>query len=238
MMGGRALLRSLRSSLSSSPSSYSSILRRRSCNRRFASSDALQSQSSSPPRSSPLESRLRTILRNEIQYQYDFAPPHQPVTEFDRFVVEDLPGQQCVILKGKSADDENIKIDATMFDGYAVETRFNDDDTEEVVLLHISMVVDIKRGKKNDSMGVVCSAWPDSLEIQKVFTYKHDNPTAQFMGPDIKNLSNELRTGFYEFLNARGINSDLSRFLHQYMMNKKRIELIQWLGKVQSYIEK
>lgn len=53
-----------------------------------------------------------------------------------------------------------------------------------------------------------------------------------------RDSSNALRTGLYEFLNARGINGDLSRFLHQYMWNKDRIELLRWLGKVQSYIEK
>ncbi|KAG6389310.1 hypothetical protein SASPL_150778 [Salvia splendens] len=236
MGGNGALMRSLLNSFSPS------IIRHRSLIRQFSYSDAIQSQSqssSSPSPSSPFESRLRTILRNEIQYQYDYAPPHQPVTEFERFSVEDQPGQQWITLRAKSAEDENIKIEATMFDGSILEPKSDDEDTEEVVRLHISMLVDIWKGKETDSMEFVCSAWPYSLEIQKVYMFKQDNSPAQpYMGPDMKNLSNKLRTGFYEFLNYRGINSDLSRFLHQYMMNKDRIELLHWLGKVQSYIEK
>ncbi|KAG6391143.1 hypothetical protein SASPL_148894 [Salvia splendens] len=236
-MGGKgALMRSLLNSFSPS------IIRRRSLIRQFSSSDAIQSQSqssSSPSPTSPFESRLRTILRNEIQYQYDYAPPHQPVTEFEKFSVEDQPGQQWITLRAKSAEDENIKIEATMFDGSILEPKSDDEDTEEVVRLHISMLVDIWKGKETDSMEFVCSAWPDSLEIQKVYMFKRDNfPAQPYMGPDMKNLSKKLQTGFYEFLNDRGINSDLSRFLHQYMMNKDRIELLHWLGKVQSYIEK
>lgn len=112
----------------------------------------------------------------------------QPVTEFDGFVVEDLPGQQWITLRGKSAEDEHIKIEATMFDGSILAPKSGDDDNEEVVRLHISMLVDIWRGKETDSMEFVCSAWPDSLEIQKVYIFKRgDNaPPQPYMGPDIK----------------------------------------------------
>ncbi|KAH6757887.1 hypothetical protein C2S52_023209 [Perilla frutescens var. hirtella] len=229
------MLRSLRSSACKSV--CSSILRRHST---AAASDALQSQSQSP-----FESRLRTILRNEIQYQHDYAPPHQPVTEFDRFVVEDRPGQQWITLRSESAEGENIKIEATMFDGSILANQgseCDDEEQQEAVHLHISMLVDIwRKGEETDydPMEFVCSAWPHSLEIQKVYTLNRlRSPTQPYMGPDIKNVNSKLRTGFYEFLDARGINGDLSRFLHQYMMNKDRIELIQWLGKVQSYFEK
>lgn len=35
-----------------------------------------------------------------------------------------------------------------------------------------------------------------------------------------------------------GVNDELSFFLHEYMLNKHRIELIQWFGKVKSFVEK
>ena len=101
--------------------------------------------------------------------------------------MEDQPGQQWITLRAKSAEDENIKIEATMFDGSILEPKSDDEDTEEVVRLHISMLVDIWKGKETDSMEFVCSAWPDSLEIQKVYMFKRDNSPAQpYMGPDMK----------------------------------------------------
>lgn len=41
----------------------------------------------------------------------------------------------------------------------------------------------------------------------------------------------------YEYLGARGVNDELSIFLHEYMMNKDRIELLRWLGTVKSFVE-
>ncbi|KAL8063009.1 hypothetical protein ABFX02_01G000600 [Erythranthe guttata] len=187
---------------------------------------------------SPSTKSIRRILRNEIQYHYDYAPPHQPVAQFDRFIVEDRPGEQLITLRGKSADDENIKIEATMFDGSILVPKSED---AEDVRLHISMVVDIWKGETSDHfMEFVCSAWPDSLEIQRLVIFKphqQHSPSQPCMGPDIRNLNTQLRNEFYKFLDTRGVNDGLAKFLHKYMINKDRIELIQWLGKLQSYFE-
>lgn len=42
----------------------------------------------------------------------------------------------------------------------------------------------------------------------------------------------------HQFLEARGVNDELSVFLHEYMMNKDRIELIRWLCGLKSFVEK
>ncbi|GER51733.1 mitochondrial glycoprotein family protein [Striga asiatica] len=197
---------------------------------------------------SPLQSKMQRLLSNEIQYQCDYAPPHQPLTEYDGFSVEDRPGEQLITLSGKSTEDENIKIDATMFDGFIVDRIKDERGTREKPRFHISMLVDIRKGERSDAIKFVCSAWPDSLEIQKVFVYKHDESSPRFyMGPDFKaviqhevhvfsqnavsilNLYTNLQIGFYQFLDVRGVNDKLALFLHKYIANKDRIELIQWM---------
>ncbi|KAL8532462.1 hypothetical protein ACS0TY_008890 [Phlomoides rotata] len=239
MMYGRAFVNGCRRSLFSrrilnsiSPSS-SSVL----CRRTHDSSNAPKTQRN-PSASSPFISRLQRILQNEIQYQYDYAPPHQPPTEIDKFTVQDRPGELWITLTGKSAEDENIKIEATMFDGSVLEPNSGDDESEDTVRLHISMLVDVWKEGETNKMEFVCSAWPESLEIQKIYVFRRDNPAKPYMGPDITNLGQKLQTEFYKFLHARGVNDDLCKFLHQYMSNKDRIEYMQWLGKVQSYFEK
>ncbi|KAL6523874.1 hypothetical protein OROMI_030969 [Orobanche minor] len=211
---------------------------------RFISSTVLcrrkTSNAYAPPQFyySPLESKIQRILSSEIQYQFDYAPPHQPLAEYDRFMVEERSGEQSITLRGKS--DENIRIEATMFDGFVVDQK-KKDGTRENVQLHISMSVDIwKGGANSNGMKFVCSAWPNSLEIHNVFIYgRYDqSPTRLYMGPPFKNLNTELQTGFYKFLDTRGINPGLSMFLHNYMMNKDRIELIQWLGKLNCFLNK
>ncbi|KAG8384664.1 hypothetical protein BUALT_Bualt04G0141500 [Buddleja alternifolia] len=241
MIGG-ALINGCRRSLLS-PFNHNSIIKSisstvsSSSRRRMAhyTSTAVNAPQTTKKPSSPIESNMIRILRNEIKYQIDYAPPHEPVTEFDRFSVEDRPGEQWITLRGKSGDDESIKIEATMFDGSVIAPEAGEDNLQ----LHISVLVDIWKGEGSDSMEFVCSAWPDSLEIQKVYVFRREeSPVQPYMGPDIKNLNTKLRSGFYEFLKTRGVDDGLSEFLHEYMMNKDRIELIKWLRKVQSCIGK
>ncbi|XP_031279536.1 uncharacterized protein At2g39795, mitochondrial isoform X1 [Pistacia vera] len=188
---------------------------------------------------SPFEANILRILRNEIDYQSEYAPPHQPATKFNSFTVEDRAGEQWVIMNRKSGDNEDIKIEVTMFDGLVSVPKVGDDSTGEDVRLHISVIVDISKADGSDFLEFVCSAWPDALEIHKVYVLSRDNKLARpYMGPHFRNLSGELRKTLREYLEARGVNDELSVFLHEYMMNKDRIELIRWLGNVKSFVEK
>lgn len=53
-----------------------------------------------------------------------------------------------------------------------------------------------------------------------------------------RKLNEDFRKVLHEYLGARGIDDELSVFLHDYMLNKDRIELIQWLRNVKSYVKK
>lgn len=53
-----------------------------------------------------------------------------------------------------------------------------------------------------------------------------------------RDLNVKLQKTLREYLEARGVNDELSVFLHEYMKNKDRIELIQWLSIVKSFVEK
>ncbi|GMG98955.1 hypothetical protein Nepgr_000795 [Nepenthes gracilis] len=187
---------------------------------------------------SPFDSNIIRILRTEIEYQSDYAPPHQPVSHFCHFEIEDHPGEQWIRLKGKSEDEENIKIEATMFDGCVSLPRPGDDTDGEDICLHISFIVDISKQVGSETLEFVCSAWPDSVEIQKVYMLPHDGlqPKA-YMGPNFRNLDAKFQKALHGYLEARGVNSELSVFLHEYMMNKDRTELIRWLDTVKSFFE-
>ncbi|XP_022150088.1 uncharacterized protein At2g39795, mitochondrial [Momordica charantia] len=189
---------------------------------------------------SPFDAIALRVLRNEIEYQSNYAPPHQPVTKFNSFSVEDRPGEQWITLRGKFMDTEEIKIEATMFDGCETVPRPGDDsDGEEDLRLHISVLVDISKGDGSDDLEFMCSAWPDFLEVQKVYVLRRDRMLARpFMGPDFRKLSGEIQTKFREFLAERGIDNELTLFLHEFMMNKDRCELIRWLGTVKSFVER
>ncbi|OIT02581.1 PREDICTED: uncharacterized protein At2g39795, mitochondrial [Nicotiana attenuata] len=197
-----------------------------------------RSHASEATQKSPFESNILRILRNEVNYQLDYAPPHPPVTKFNTFMVEDRPGEQWITLRRKFGNDEHIKIEATMFDGSITVPKTSDENIGEDVRLHISVLVDIWKGEGSEFLEFVCSSWPNSLEIQKVYILRSDGSPAQpYMGPNVRDLDSGFRDGLNEFLKTRGINDELSAFLHEFMMNKDRTEAIEWLRKIQSFIE-
>ncbi|XP_007011753.2 PREDICTED: uncharacterized protein At2g39795, mitochondrial isoform X1 [Theobroma cacao] len=188
---------------------------------------------------SPFKANILRILSNEIEYQHDYAPPHQPATSFNSFMVEDRPGEKWVTMRGKHGDNEEIKIEVTMFDGCVFVPKPGEDSSGEDVLLHISLLVDISKGQGCPELEFLCSAWPGRLEIQRVYLLNRDRiVTNPYMGPDFRKMDGKLKKMLYDYLEARGVNNELCVFLHEYMMNKDRIELIQWLGNVKSIVEK
>ncbi|XP_059443830.1 uncharacterized protein At2g39795, mitochondrial-like isoform X1 [Corylus avellana] len=142
-------------------------------------------------------------------------------------------------MRGKFGDAESIKIEATMFDGCEPVPKLGDDSSGEDMRLHLSLLVDISRDDGGDELEFLCSAWPDLLEVQKVYMLRRDGMLARpYMGPDFRKLDAKIQKALKKYLEARGINHELSVFLHEYMMNKDRTELIQWFGDVETFCGK
>lgn len=90
-------------------------------------------------------------------------------------------------MNGKFGDGEDIKIKVSMFDGFMNVPKFGEDSTGEDLRLHISMIVDISKENCSDVLEFMCSAWPDSLEIQQIFLLGRDNKLARpYMGPPFR----------------------------------------------------
>lgn len=176
-------------------------------------------------------------MRNEIRYELERSPPDEPVSEFDSFIVDERPREQWIKLERKFGD-EDIKIEATMFDGAIPVTKSGGGvSAENESQLHITLIVNIIKG--DDVFEIICSAWPDSIEIDRFFVRHGNKIGAQpYEGPEFKVLDDEFQDSLYEFLEARGINEELAVFLHKYMKNKDKTEFLRWMGTVKSFIEK
>ncbi|XP_073003802.1 uncharacterized protein At2g39795, mitochondrial-like [Typha latifolia] len=197
----------------------------------------------SEPHLSTFDSNLLRILRSEIACLADYRPPHPPVSSFKSFAVEDHPGEQWIRLRSKHGADD-IKVDATMFDGAAPVPEaplFKKVEAYEKGLrLHISLVVEVSRGEESDSvLEFICSAWPDSLVVQKVFPLRRKGmAVTPYMGRDFRELEEGLRKSVQEYLEERGVDDELAEFLHEYMLNKDKAELLRWLMIVESYVQR
>lgn len=185
-------------------------------------------------RRSAFEGNILRLIRNDIQYELERSPPQQPVTEFGSYIVEERPGERWILLRRKFGGNEDIKIEATMFDGSGPGKNSGED-----IQLHITLILSISKDAGESFLEFVCSAWPDSVEIEKVYMRGHDQMHAQtYMGPKFEDLDDKLQDMLYEFLDERGINDELAVFLHEYMRKKDRMEYMKWLTNIKTFIEK
>ncbi|OWM71295.1 uncharacterized protein At2g39795, mitochondrial-like [Punica granatum] len=246
------LARSLRSLLSPSASSRPALLRAHpglySLSSRLAEKHASAPSPYVPQaaartyisemRKSAFEGNILRIIRNEIEYELELCPPAQPVNKYDSFIVDDRPGEQWISLKRKYGDNEDIAIEATMFDGAVPLSKAAVIESGDAMQLHITIFVTISKGEGGDVLEFVCSALPDSIEIRRLYTRSSKMPPQVYLGPQFKELDNKLQELLYDYLEERGVSDELAGFLHEYMRNKDKIELIRWMGTLKSFVEK
>ncbi|CAM0953003.1 unnamed protein product [Alopecurus aequalis] len=169
----------------------------------------------------------------------------QPPTSFKSFAVEDRPGEQWVRLRAAHRGTEEIKIDATMFDGAAepgpdASLFRRVEALEQGPRLHLSLIVEVARADR--VLGFICSAWPDDLTVRHVLTLKGAGTAAAASGDrsgrDFAKLEPREREAVKKFLQEREIDAELAEFLHDYVANKEKMELLRWLKTVESFVEK
>ncbi|KAJ1694937.1 hypothetical protein LUZ63_011635 [Rhynchospora breviuscula] len=135
------------------------------------------------------DENLLRILRSEITYYSDHSPPYKPKSSFKLYKVQDHPGQQWILLKSSLYNPgEEIKIDATMFDGAAIPDNAQSqslykkiESLERGPRRHISLVVEVSRA--GSDFGFICSAWPDYLVVENAFPLSRSGSTGiPYMG--------------------------------------------------------
>ncbi|XP_004515528.1 uncharacterized protein At2g39795, mitochondrial isoform X1 [Cicer arietinum] len=190
-------------------------------------------------RKKAFEGNIARLIRNEIQYELQSSPPSNPPNnKFGSFLVDGRPGERWVTLKRQFAD-ENIKVEVTMFDGAVPAPKASGGVANaDEVQLHITLIVNISKGD-GGVLEIMCSAWPDSIEIKRLFIRARKNmPAEPYSGPEFEELDDDLQDSLYDFLDVRGVNEELAVFLHKYMKHKDKAELIGWMEKVKSFIER
>lgn len=144
-----------------------------------------------------------------------------------------------VTMKGKFGECEDINIEATMFDACEHVPACGDDSSGVNLRLHLSLIVDISKGEGGEELEFVCSAWPEGLNVEKVYILRRGRmPATPYIGPDFRDLNAKVQEKFYKYLDVRGVNDELAIFLHEYMMNKDRIELLHWMDILKSFVER
>ncbi|KAL6647347.1 hypothetical protein ACP70R_014784 [Stipagrostis hirtigluma subsp. patula] len=187
--------------------------------------------------------RLLRGLRSEISFLADSTPPPPPPPPAP-FAVDERPGEQWARLRRAfpapgGGEDEEVRVDATLVDGALPPTR-SGTDTGGPPRLHISVkVVVSKPARPGVALTFECSAWPDEMEVQRVFPVLPGGPApVQQYGRQFSELDEEMQRAVQDYLEQRGVDDDLAAFLHSYMEHKEHAELVRWLKTIECCIKK
>ncbi|RLN03439.1 mitochondrial glycoprotein [Panicum miliaceum] len=186
--------------------------------------------------------RLLRSVRSEISFLDNSAPPPSPPPPAP-FAVEDRPGEQWARLRrvfpAAEGEEEEVRVDATLVDGALPPSR-SGADTGGPPRLHISVKVEVsKAARPGVALNFECSAWPDEMEVQRVFPVRRGGPSPvqQYVGRQFSELDEEMQSAVRDYLEQRGVNDELAAFLHAYMENKEHTELIRWLKNVELHVK-
>ncbi|KAL6906252.1 hypothetical protein ACP4OV_003853 [Aristida adscensionis] len=202
-------------------------------------------------RRSAFADRLLRALRSEAASLAASAPPPPPPPPAP-FSVDDRPGQQWARLRRafpaapgggageEEGEEEEVTVDATLVDGALPPTR-SGAGAGGAPRLHLSVrVVVSKAARPGVALTFECSAWPDEMEVQRVFPVRPGGPAPlqQYVGREFSELDEEMQAAVRDYLEQRGVDDDLAAFLHSYMESKEHSELVRWLKNIEYYIKK
>ncbi|CAD6271958.1 unnamed protein product [Miscanthus lutarioriparius] len=102
---------------------------------------------------------------------------------------------------------------------------------------YIPLVVKIHKGMAS-WLEISCRSYPDELAIESLaFGPTDESFDSSNVEAKICNLPEELQQACYAYLKSRAISSDVTNFLHAYMINKECHEYLAWLRKLKGLIK-
>jgi len=79
------------------------------------------------------------------------------------------------------------------------------------------------------------------IEIRHISfeSYDEENPIlgTNYSGPNFEDLEETIQDKFHDYLEERGINSDLASFIVEYHLDKEQREYTSWLEKVSKFVK-
>ncbi|KAH7548158.1 hypothetical protein ACOSP7_032491 [Xanthoceras sorbifolium] len=206
-------------------------------NFRFSSATEATKSSSDESLIRVIDSEIECAVETDDQNRVEETPSGFP------FKVEDIPGQQTIILT-REYQGELIKVEVGMPDlvtgdqPEAVDDDNDDDELEKPNQTSIPLVVTVAKNS-GTTLEFSCTGYPDAISIDNLAIRKSENPEDQmpYEGPEFHDLDENLKKAFHRYLEIRGIKPATTNFLFEYMLNKDSREYVLWLKNVKNFIK-
>uniref|UniRef100_A0A0E0L3B6 NADP-dependent oxidoreductase domain-containing protein n=1 Tax=Oryza punctata TaxID=4537 RepID=A0A0E0L3B6_ORYPU len=101
----------------------------------------------------------------------------------------------------------------------------------------IPLIVKVRK-EAASYLKISCSSYPNELIIESLsFEPNDESGDSASLEAKLSNLPEEFQKAVYSYLKSRGILTDITDFLHAYMINKECHEYLSWLRKVKGLIK-
>ncbi|KAH7432834.1 hypothetical protein KP509_07G042400 [Ceratopteris richardii] len=183
---------------------------------------------------------LVNSLRAQIEYEKKVSSLQEIVHPPNQFRLVEKADAQDIILR-RTFGKEDIEISCL----YSDQT-YGDNDGEEgfhpppnVPMKMVQMTIKIFTEDREPFLEIICCTYGDHATIESVLLKNHvmKLKEAPFEGPDTSLLSKELKTGFLQYLEARGIDKELSKFLLKYVPQQMQQKNACWLAKIEGFLK-
>lgn len=163
------------------------------------------------------------------------------------------PPQPFVVIKGALDTDgpvlsrtfnrEEIKVSVLRLSVVGQNGEVDDSDDENYNQLFLSVA--ILKGDEGPALQFICDLYPDAMGVQSVALKDRKDiskktlilPTG-YEGPSFQDLDRKLQHAFHKYLEERGINEELFRFLQAWLYVKEHRCLMQWFKTVGTFLTK
>ncbi|KAK3180425.1 hypothetical protein Dsin_003347 [Dipteronia sinensis] len=203
---------------------------------RFSSAVEAKKPSSDESLIQVIDSEIKCVVETDDQNRVEETPSGFP------FKIEDIPGQQTVILTREHQGD-HVKVEVGMPDLVTGEhpeanNDDDDDDSEKPNQASLPLVVTITKNC-GTSLEFSCTGYPDEISIDSLSIRKSETSEDEipYEGPDFHDLDENLKKAFHKYLEVRGIKPATTNFLFEFMLNKDTREYTTWLKNIKSFIE-
>uniref|UniRef100_A0A0D9WH89 Mitochondrial glycoprotein domain-containing protein n=1 Tax=Leersia perrieri TaxID=77586 RepID=A0A0D9WH89_9ORYZ len=101
----------------------------------------------------------------------------------------------------------------------------------------IPLMVRIQKGAA-PYLKICCSSYPNEFIIESLsFEPNSESGDSASHEAKLSNLPEEFQKALYSYLKSRGISTDITDFLHAYMINKECHEYLSWLRKLKGLVK-
>lgn len=163
------------------------------------------------------------------------------------------PPKPFVVIKGaldtdgpvlsRTFNHEEIKVSVLRLAVFGQNGEVDDSDEENFSQLFLSVA--ILKGDEGPALQFICDLYPDAMGIQSVALKDRKDISKRtlilpegYEGPSFQDLDKKLQLAFHRYLEERGINEGLFRFLQAWLYVKEHRSLMQWLKTVGTFITK